>query len=203
MSDTKAMARAERAELVDFLATLTPEEWEAPTLCARWRVRDVVAHVFDYDSLGVGGTVRRLVKGGVAGNQAGVDEARARTPAELLAVARERVSPHGLPAAFGARIALTDGLVHHQDIRRPLGRPREIPPERLVAVLGFARIAPPIGAAKRVRGLRLRATDVDWAAGEGPVVEGPAEPLLMAMAGRAGAVEQLSGAGVATLASRL
>ena len=37
------MATAERK--ADFLATLTPGQWEAPSLCAGWRVRDVVAHV--------------------------------------------------------------------------------------------------------------------------------------------------------------
>ena len=31
--------------------TLTPEQWDAPTLCTRWRVRDVVAHVISYDEL--------------------------------------------------------------------------------------------------------------------------------------------------------
>ena len=37
------MARDERAELVDLLVTLTPKQWDAPTLCSEWRVRDVVA----------------------------------------------------------------------------------------------------------------------------------------------------------------
>ncbi|HEY0575297.1 MAG TPA: maleylpyruvate isomerase N-terminal domain-containing protein [Pseudonocardia sp.] len=38
--DAKGMARGERADLADFLATLSPQEWEAPTLCERWRVRE-------------------------------------------------------------------------------------------------------------------------------------------------------------------
>ena len=32
------MARDERAELVDLLVTLTPEQWDAPRLCTDWRV---------------------------------------------------------------------------------------------------------------------------------------------------------------------
>src|SRR4051794_8421016 len=47
--DVMTMARDERAELVDLLVTLTPEQWDAPTPCTGWRVRDVVAHVFSYD----------------------------------------------------------------------------------------------------------------------------------------------------------
>jgi hypothetical protein len=39
--DAKDLARGERADLADFLATLSPQEWEAPTLCDRWRVREV------------------------------------------------------------------------------------------------------------------------------------------------------------------
>ena len=35
----------ERAALADLLGTLTPEEWEHPTLCPGWSVRDVAAHV--------------------------------------------------------------------------------------------------------------------------------------------------------------
>lgn len=38
------MATAERTDLADLLATLTPAQWEAPSLCEDWRVRDVVAH---------------------------------------------------------------------------------------------------------------------------------------------------------------
>jgi len=46
------MATAERTDLADFLVTLTPEQWEAPSLCEDWRVRDVVAHVMSFDGVG-------------------------------------------------------------------------------------------------------------------------------------------------------
>lgn len=111
--------------------------------------------------------------------------------------------PRGLTAGFGGRIALTDGVVHHQDIRRPLGLLREIPAERLRVVLDVARTAPTIGAAKRIRGLTLVATDLDRTTGAGPVVEGPAESLLMALAGRRGVAAELSGPGRPTLGERL
>jgi hypothetical protein len=78
-----------------------------------------------------------------------------------------------------------------------------VPAERLAAALPFARVAPPIRAFSRARGLRLIATDVGWTSGSGPVVEGPAEPLLLAMAGRADALDELSGPGQAILADRV
>lgn len=37
--------RAERDGLLAMLATLTPAQWDVPSLCAAWRVRDVVAHL--------------------------------------------------------------------------------------------------------------------------------------------------------------
>jgi hypothetical protein len=47
------------------------------------------------------------------------------------------------------------------------------------------------------------ATDVDWSHGAGAEVTGPATPLLLAMTGRRGALDALSGAGVATMAGRM
>jgi uncharacterized protein (TIGR03083 family) len=202
-ADGKAMARAERAEFADFLATLTPEEWDGPTLCSEWTVRDVVAHMFSYEDLSPFALVRRLAKGAGGANAAGVAELRDHTPDELIALARGHLDPKGLTAGFGGRIALTDGTIHHQDIRRPLGRPREIPADRLRVVLDFAKGAPTLQAKPRVRGLTFRATDLDWQTGDGPLVEGPAESLLMAIAGRPGIDAELTGPGVTTLAARI
>jgi uncharacterized protein (TIGR03083 family) len=201
-----SLARAERADLADFLATLTPAQWDAPSLCDGWRVRDVVAHMFSYDELSLGGLVGRFIRGGIIParvNAAGVAAYAGHSVDELLALVRRCQQPRGLTTGFGGKIALTDATIHHQDIRRPLGLPREIPSERLRVVLDFARTAPPIGASKRIRGLTLVATDLDWTAGEGPIVEGPAESLLMAIAGRRGVATELSGAGQPMIAERL
>jgi hypothetical protein len=56
---------------------------------------------------------------------------------------------------------------------------------------------------KRARGLRLVATDLPWSAGAGPEVRGPAEALYMALNGRTGAIDQLTGDGVPVLAGRI
>ena len=52
-------------------------------------------------------------------------------------------------------------------------------------------------------GVKLKATDVDWEHGEGSEVSGPAESLLMAMAGRPVALAELSGPGLDTLKQRI
>jgi uncharacterized protein (TIGR03083 family) len=203
--DAMALARDERADLAGLLVTLTPAQWDAPSLCAGWRVRDVVAHMFSYEELGIGGLVGRFIRGGVLPdrvNAAGVAAYAGHSTDDLVALVEAHLRPRGLTAGFGGRIALTDGLIHHQDIRRPLGLPRDIPVERMLAALEFARTAPTIGAAKRIRGLTLAATDLDWTTGSGPRVEGPAEALLMAMAGRRGVARELTGPGQPTLVAR-
>jgi uncharacterized protein (TIGR03083 family) len=200
------LARAERADLLALLSDLEPHQWDRPTLCAGWRVRDVVAHMISYEGLHGRQLFRRLTRGRfqlARVNDVGVAELRDAGPGELLALLEQRLEPNGLTAGFGGRVALLDGMIHQQDIRRPLGAPRTIPPERLLPALSFARFAPPVGAFWRARGLRLVATDLGWSAGRGPEVHGPGESLLMAISGRRGIVDELTGPGQATLADRI
>ncbi|TWE22519.1 maleylpyruvate isomerase family mycothiol-dependent enzyme [Prauserella muralis] len=200
------LAAEERAEFAALLDTLSPEQWDAPTLCEDWRVRDVVAHVISYDELSVRGLLRRLAGGRFAlprVNALGVAEYATREPDELVALLREHQRPSGLPSAFGGRIALVDAMIHQQDIRRPLGLPRDIPARRLRPALSFAMLAPPLRALPRIRGLRLVATDLDWTWGRGPEVRGPGEALLLAAAGRHGVARELTGPGQPVLARRV
>lgn len=200
------LARDERREFAEYLSTLTPEQWEAPSLCTGWSVRDVVAHVYSYEELGFVDTLKRFAAGiGRPGgpNAIGVEEYNKRSPVELVSLAKDSVTPRGLTTGFGCRIALTDCLIHHQDIRRALDTPREVPRERVKAVLLFALLNPVVHGIVPTRGLRLVATDFEWSFGFGPEVRGPGEALLMAMAGRRGVAGELAGPGQPTLASRI
>lgn len=205
MADVMDLARAERADLAELLARLSPQQWQAASLCEGWRVRDVVAHVLSYEQLDATGLARRFAAGRfllARINAAGVSDHAGYDPEQLLELLRRSTRPRGLTALFGGRIALLDAMIHQQDIRRPLGIARDIPAERLRAALDFARIAPPIGAPWRIRGLRLVATDLDWSCGHGDEVRGAAESLLMSMAGRRGVTDELAGPGRPTLAGR-
>ncbi|HKY78279.1 MAG TPA: maleylpyruvate isomerase family mycothiol-dependent enzyme [Acidimicrobiia bacterium] len=200
------MARDERGDLVDLLTSLKPEQWDAPTLCEEWRVRDVVAHMFSYDELSTPGLMRRFARGWFVLNRVnavGVTEYTRRTPDELLALVRANLEPSGLPGYFGGLVALIDGMIHQQDIRRSLGISRDIPPDRLQTALQYALWAPAVRGAWRARGLRLVATDLDWSFGKGPEVHGPGEALLMTMGFRRGVVGELSGPGQPKLAKRI
>jgi uncharacterized protein (TIGR03083 family) len=200
------MACEERADFADLLARLTPQQWEHPSLCERWRIRDVVAHYISFDELSRWGLVWRFARGGFLPgpvNQIGVDEYATRSPEQLTVLMRTCAPPRGLTSFFGGYIALVDGMVHQQDIRRPLEMPRTIPPPRLRAVLNYALTYPFIRGAIRARGVRLVATDLDWTHGHGPEVNGPGEALLMTMAARPDALNQLTGPGKPLLAERI
>jgi uncharacterized protein (TIGR03083 family) len=206
VQDRTTLARQERTEFVELLEHLTPQQWDAPTLCAGWRVRHVVAHVFSYDELSGPEVARRLAQGRLTLdqiNQIGLEELAARSPTELTALARRCIRPRGLTAAFRGAIALVDGMIHQQDIRRPLGLPRTIPPDRLRSALEFAKTSPALGGFRHRRGLRLVATDLDWSAGTGPEVSGRGEALLMAIAGRSASIAELDGPGQPLLRRRL
>jgi len=126
-----------------------------------------------------------------------------RSPQELLAEVRETAGrtsgPPGPPET-----PLSEVVVHGLDISRPLGIKREIPAEVLIRVLDFYRNTQLlIGAKKRIAGLRLAASDLEWQTGAGPEVSGPAVSLLQAMAGRRVALEDLTGDGVEQLTARM
>ena len=172
---TMQMACQEREDFAKLLAGLSPQQWEQPTLCEQLRVRDVVAHVLSYDELSRWGLVRRFIKGGFLPNRVnavGVAEYATRSPEQLTDLMRACIPPRGLTAGFGGMIALVDGMIHQQDIRRPLGIRRTIPPDRIRAVLNYALTAPAVRGARRSRGVRLVATDVERTHGNGPEVHG-------------------------------
>ena len=56
---------------------------------------------------------------------------------------------------------------------------------------------------RRSKGLRLVAPDIGWWAGTGPEVRGPGEAILMALNGRADALQDLTGDGTSVLTERI
>jgi uncharacterized protein (TIGR03083 family) len=207
VKDTWAEVAEARAELADFLETLTPEEWDAQTLCDQWKVRDVVGHiVVGSGKLGFGKVVTDLAKSGFKMNRmlarTAIEKGK-EAPDQLLKQLREQASAEYTPPMTKPMDMLADVVVHTQDIRRPLGRPPAIPEERLRAVLDEMKGVGFLGNKKRIAGLKLGATDMLWTHGDGPDVRGTGEALLMAMCGRAEVLDELTGDGVDTLRTRL
>ncbi|MFI2232781.1 maleylpyruvate isomerase family mycothiol-dependent enzyme [Nocardia testacea] len=197
--DIRGMLADERAEMTALLRELSEAEWDAPTLCTGWRVRELVAHL-RYDSIPLteyaGITVRnRFSIDGVNNAMAAVGTRR--TPAQLLA---EFTAAPGSVSRWWPRLGLADLFVHQQDIRRPLGRGRDIPADRLRAVLD--RPDPFARPGRYTKGLQFVATDFDWVKGSGPAVRGRGEALALAMVGRPVVLDELEGEGVAELRRR-
>jgi uncharacterized protein (TIGR03083 family) len=195
-----------RLETADYLETLTPEQWTAPSLCSGWTVKDVAAHLvaaayntpghFFTGLVGSGFKFNKFVDKDIAAHSSA-------TPAEgakrLREVADRTTSPPG-----PAETMLGENIVHPEDIRRAVGSPPGVyPADALVTVLDFYKGSNLIiGSKKRIAGLTLRATDLDWSTGSGPEVAGPGVALLQAMTGRKAALDDLKGDGLATLKSR-
>jgi uncharacterized protein (TIGR03083 family) len=196
---------AERAALAEDLAGLDDDRWAAPSLCGRWTVEEVVAHLTAAASTG---TARWMASMLGAHFDAGLHNARrlaehrGATPAETLD--RFRAVITSTRAASGHTPAwLGEVVVHGQDIRRPLGIRRTPSIEALTAVARFYVSRDfTVDSRKAVAGLRLEATDGPFAHGDGPLVRGTSVALTMAMAGRAVYCDDLVGPGVAALRER-
>ncbi|MBI4883082.1 MAG: maleylpyruvate isomerase family mycothiol-dependent enzyme [Actinobacteria bacterium] len=211
MPDYDRLRYDELTSISEFCHQLSDEQWNHESLCTGWRVRDVVSHMTVgyttpmFSMIGMLAKYRfNVPKGSAAVSAAFGSE---HTPAQILAVfdtiPAEQLRK-GITRFITAKEGLLDHVVHHQDMRRPLGLARNVPEDRLVAALGVApRLAGFVGSKKRAAGLHLVATDVDWSHGDGPEVRGPGEAILLALTGRAVALDELGGEGVATLRSRI
>ena len=203
--DIWPVIHSERKSLADDLEPLTEEQWGTASLCPRWTVRDVLAHMTSAASLtppawfatfiGSGFNFEKLQARGIAGHLGG-------SPADTLAGFEEVENSSKHPPG-PANTWLGEVVVHSQDIRGPLGIEHEYPTDALVQVADFYKGSNAlIGSKNRIAGLTLRATDADWSNGTGPEVCGPMLSLVMAMTGRKAALDDLTGDGVATLRSR-
>jgi uncharacterized protein (TIGR03083 family) len=206
--DSWAMVDTERTALADLADSMTPAQWDTQSLCSAWKVRDVVAHLNEGSTLTAGKAMRMAARYGfrintmlereaVKGGAQPTDRLKAETRATIGA---RRTPPGTKPADFAVEM-----IVHGQDIRRAIGVPRAFPDDEMRAALDHmtdmrSSLVP---GKKRGAGLHLRATDLEWEHGTGADVSGPAEALLMAMAGRKVALADLSGPGVEILRRRI
>ena len=203
---TWQLIHRERAAMADALEELKPGQWAEPSLCQGWSVHVAAAHIVAGAEQTQMGFVGGMAGSGFRFNTMIDRDARrlaALPPEEIVARLRARTSTTNGPPA-PVMTMLGEIVVHTGDILHPLGQSRVVSPEAVIACLDMYKTTGfPVGTKKRIGGLRLVATDVDWSCGTGPEVTGPALPLLLAMTGRSEALGSLSGAGVGTLASRM
>jgi uncharacterized protein (TIGR03083 family) len=193
-----------RLRTADLLESLSPAQWDAPSLCRGWLIRDVAGHlalvptVTTWQMIAVAPRARfnphhintLLAKRHGSGE-----------PAKIVARIRKHAATRGTAKVLDTRDSLFDIVVHCQDIALPLGR--DVPVPCSFSRVGLQRVWEmgwPFNARRRVAGRTLRATDTDWTVGEGPEVSGTALDLLLLLTGRTAAViPSLHGEGVAGL----
>jgi uncharacterized protein (TIGR03083 family) len=189
---------AERREMADVLAGLSPAQWDAPTLCSGWRVREVVAHTTAPFRMSVGRSLLdlALARGDVnrMADRAARRDADRFTPAELLACLRDNVAHRWAPPGGGQVGALSHDVIHHLDITVGLGLERRVPPERVGLLLAGMRPRAVKFFGTDLTGVSLQATDLDWRYGTGEPVRGAAQDLLLVICGRKLPAGTLSGA---------
>ena len=198
--EQRAIFETELHELAATARSFTAAQWDTPSLCDGWTVRDVVVHVAFH--------IHRTSVRDFVGN---LEQATARSVAEHHADTTEGLLSwlESTVPERGARstINLSELVIHQQDIRRPLGLPRSTgePAVRRSLDLCSTRRGNVfvIGRVRRLgRGLRLTATDIDWTSGRGREVRGTADDILLAIAGRRAALDDLAGPGADVIRAR-
>jgi uncharacterized protein (TIGR03083 family) len=205
-ADLWTLIHPERQALLNDVAGLSDEQWNTPSLCAGWTVRDTLAHMTSAAKMTPGRYVGEWVRAGFrfnAMNEKGIVAQRGSTPADTVAAFKSQLTATTHPPG-PLRAMVAEAVVHCEDIRRPLGIKHAYTPEALVVTgnfvtggIGF------LGAKRRAAGLKLTASDAEWIHGDGPEVCGPFASILLALTGRKAGIADLSGDGVATLTQRI
>ncbi len=189
MDDIRDMIAAERTELAEMLADLPAPRWDEPTLCAGWRVREVVAHItmpFRYPRRKF---VLELAKSRGKFNdmadRCARRDAAVMSPGELAEALRPNANHPWQPPGGGQIGALTHDLIHGLDITEALGLGHRVPEDRLGVVL--PNLVTPKALAffgVDLSGVELRAADTGWTFGSGRPVTGTAQDLALFLCGR-------------------
>jgi uncharacterized protein (TIGR03083 family) len=181
----------QRNELAGLFEGLDPEQWTAPSLCDGWLVRDVAAHL-THSHMHPVRALAEAVKSGFRFDtmirRLGRDDHRSK--AEIAAALRAMAGSRKRVPGTSVQQPLIELLVHGQDITVPLGIDRPMPIDAaLEAARKLSGMTFPLNAQQRLAGLRLVATDTDFAAGDSAgdntELHVPIREIVMILAGRA------------------
>ncbi|MEU8524100.1 maleylpyruvate isomerase family mycothiol-dependent enzyme [Streptomyces sp. NPDC048629] len=194
----RAMIAAERRELADLLDGLDERQWQAPSLCSGWRVREVAAHMSMGFRLSLPATLVELAKARGSlhrmTDRVARRDAAAHFTAGLAAFLRDHAHHPWTPPVGGFSAALGHDVVHGLDITVALGHDRRVPADRLRVLLDEVRPRGLKFFGVDLDGVRLRADDLDWSYGTGAPLHGAAQDLLLVAYGRRLPAGRLRGA---------
>lgn len=200
---------AQRLRLADLLDDLSEHDWQQPSLCDGWTVRDVAAHL-TLQQLGARAAIAMMLRYRGDTDRAIRECARQRaatlTTGQIIAAVRGMTGSRRHNFGVTYRETLIDILVHAQDIAIPLRRRHAMPPEAAataVTRIWTMRWPPPFPASRTMQQFRITATDTAWSAGHGLQIQAPISAILLLSAGRLAALPQLAGDGAAELTACL
>lgn len=186
----------EYLELANLLEEAPVSLWDAPSLCEGWRTREVVAHMtmparlseneFMSELRSVGGNFARL-----SNALAARDGALPTTT--LLADLRSETLHGWTPPGGDLNAALIHVVIHGLDIVEATMLSRCVPVPALTQVLSLVGSGETFGI--DLDQVELRATDMDWSRGSGPLVSGPGQVLALIACGRRVPTSRLEGDG--------
>jgi hypothetical protein len=177
-ADLMPTISGERRAFGDVLEGLTESDWNAPSLCEGWRVREMVRS-----------------RGNFARMADRVARRDARAPiGTLLDGWRTGENHPWKPPGGGLKGALTHDVVHGLDITIPLGIEHPVSEQALRVVLDHATTPLSLKhSGLDVTGIRFEADDLDWAFGDGKPLRSRARYLLMVLMDRRLPAELLCG----------
>ena len=187
MTDLQAWVAPTYEGLADLLDGASADTWDAPSLCEKWLVRHVVAHVtmptrltpalFGAEMAAAGGDFTVLS-----------DTVALRDGALPVEELLDQLRSPGLhawePPGGGAAGALSHAVIHSLDVTVALDRPPVAPQAAVVDVLDQLATADGAVFGLDLTGVRLEAEDVAWSRGSGEVVRADAGRLVALLAGR-------------------
>jgi uncharacterized protein (TIGR03083 family) len=187
--DLQAAVITELDALAAALEATSPTSWDQPSLCAGWRVRDVVAHMTmaaRYDHAAFEAELRASNFDFTELSDRIALRDSAAPIASLLADLRSDALRQWAPPGGGFAGALNHAVIHSLDITTPLGIARMSSDATMRVVLdGLAAGGVHAHFGTSIDGVELRATDLGWSYGTGPTTAAPAHVLALAMCGRA------------------
>jgi uncharacterized protein (TIGR03083 family) len=196
-TDARQAATAECLDLAELLSAMPPPSWDAASLCAGWRVREVIAHLTMPARYTTAQFIAELAR--ARGNFGRMADRCARRDAalpadDLVAGLRDPRLHAWKPPGGGYQGALIHAVIHGLDVTTPLGLERRVPADRMRQVLAGVTTGKSLRYfGTDLTGIELRASDISWSAGSGTPLTGCAQDLALAACGRKLAAGRLHG----------
>ena len=188
MTDPQTWIAPTYQGLADLLSATTADTWDAPSLCEKWLVRHVIAHVTMPARLTPAqfGAEMAAAHGDFTVLSDTVAARDASLPVEDLLDQLRSARLHAWqPPGGGAAGALSHAVIHSLDVTIALDRPAVAPAEAVTAVLDQLTAAGGAWFGVDLIDVRLEAADSDWSWGSGQLVRADSSALVALLSGRA------------------